>query len=236
MKKIYAVIPAKESSGRLPSKNFIDFYDGRSLLEVKIDQCLASKMFDEIFISSDSDQAKKIAKRAGVEFLHRETKYCIDETPWSDVIRSIVRNIPVSDEDFIQWTHVTNPLFHRFQDVFLHLSAHDESDSVTTVTAYRHFMLNSDYIPINHVWGPWHAASQNIKPVYQMNLACSLATKKTMVDNGYIIGTKPKFYEISLFEGLDIDTLEEFEIAKQLYPTKGSGSMNTLPHKGIYTD
>lgn len=217
MANIYAVLPAKRNSGRLPSKNFLEFDNGRSLLELKIQQCLSAGIYAEIFVSSDSEEAQRIAERNGVQFLNREVKYCIDDTPWHEVIKGVVSSIPVNDDDYVQWTHVTNPLFCRFSDAYNDLISHPYFDSITTVTPFKHFMLNGDYIPINHIWGPWHLASQSIKPVFQMNLACSISRKRTMIENGYIIGSKPKFFEISMFEGIDIDTEEEFNMAKIIY-------------------
>lgn len=41
MKKI-AIIPAKSNSSRIENKNFRPFYNGKSLLEIKVEQCIGS--------------------------------------------------------------------------------------------------------------------------------------------------------------------------------------------------
>jgi CMP-N-acetylneuraminic acid synthetase len=54
-----AVIPVKHESERVKQKNFRPFDGDRSLLDIKIDQLKKAKIFDEIYISSDSPEARK---------------------------------------------------------------------------------------------------------------------------------------------------------------------------------
>ena len=53
-KKIVALVPIREGSERIKSKNFIEFYNGMSLLDIKITQLKKSNKFDKIYLSSDS--------------------------------------------------------------------------------------------------------------------------------------------------------------------------------------
>jgi CMP-N-acetylneuraminic acid synthetase len=225
-KKIYAVIPVKSTSERLNKKNFRDFYNGKSLLEIKIKQCLDAGIFADIFVSSDSNEAEIIAHSLGATFVHRDVSLCNNVTPWSQVIVGILNSLPIMDDEYVLWCHVTSPLFDGQKDLVYNLLAHPENDSVVTVTQYKYFMLDADFVPINYMWGPWHSYSQNLKPVYQMNLAGFLALKGTMVRNQYIIGDRPHFQQISMFDGTDIDTMEEFELASLLYERKFGSFIN----------
>ena len=56
--KIVAVIPVKHTSERVKSKNFRPFYDGKSLLDIKIEQLMNTTNISDIYISSDSPDAK----------------------------------------------------------------------------------------------------------------------------------------------------------------------------------
>ena len=53
----------RKNSVRLKNKNFLPFFRNKSLLEIKIDQLKQVKFIDKIVVSSDSSQAKKIAKK-----------------------------------------------------------------------------------------------------------------------------------------------------------------------------
>jgi N-acylneuraminate cytidylyltransferase len=228
-KKIVALIPVKSNSSRVPNKNFRNFYSYKSLLEIKIEQCLKSGIFDTVFVSSDSEEAEIISNNCGAVFLKREMRLCMDKTPWNEVLEGILTSVPVENKIFIAWCPVTSPLFSRFDEMVEKLYANVENDSIFTITPFKHYFLNADYIPINHQWGPWHAYSQGMRPLYQMNLACLIAKKETMIRNQYQIGNKPIFFETSMIEGLDIDTMEEFELTQILYTHfHGENSSNVI--------
>jgi len=52
----------RKGSQRIKNKNFKNFFDGRCLLELKIDQLKNVKYINEIVVSSNSKEAKKNAK------------------------------------------------------------------------------------------------------------------------------------------------------------------------------
>ena len=57
--KVYAFIPVKNNSKRLPKKNFLKI-NGRRLYEIVVNNCIKSGCFDKIIISTNS---KKIDKK-----------------------------------------------------------------------------------------------------------------------------------------------------------------------------
>lgn len=75
---IVAVVPVRKNSERLKYKNFINFYKGKSLLEIKLQQLKKIKYIDKIVVSSDSEIAAKIVKKNGV-FFHKRTKFLTSE-------------------------------------------------------------------------------------------------------------------------------------------------------------
>lgn len=219
-KNIVAVIPAKSNSTRVPNKNFRDFYKGQSLLEIKIKQCLESGVFDTVYVSSDTEQAKEIAEKFGAEFVLRDRRLCLDETPWSEVLVGVLDSLQEDENTLIAWAPLTSPMFDRFSDAFDKIKASEEFDSVMTITKLQHYFLNSDHIPMNFQYGVWASYSQSLKPVYQMNCALWLAKKGAMIRNRFQLGDRPFYMETSQSEGVDIDTMDEFEIAQLLYARK----------------
>jgi N-acylneuraminate cytidylyltransferase len=218
MKKI-AVIPVKSKSSRVVNKNFKEFFNGKSLLDIKLEQCIQSKVFDCIYISSDDKNCEEIAHKYGVKFLLRDIKYCLDETPWNEVLVSILNQTDnSSDDDLIAWIPVTTPLFSDFSGAFERLETNKHvNDSLMTVTEHKHYMLNSDFIPCNFQFGVWASYSQLIKPYYQMNCALWIAPKDKMIRNRFQTGDSPFFMVTPLLVSIDIDEPEEFELAQLLY-------------------
>ena len=49
---IVALIPVREGSQRVKGKNFIPFYEGESLLEIKINALKKADCFDHIYVSN----------------------------------------------------------------------------------------------------------------------------------------------------------------------------------------
>lgn len=218
-----AVIPAKSRSIRVPNKNFRDFHDGKSLLEIKINQCLASKVFEAVYVSSDCEEAKNVAVKAGAEFVPRDPRLCLDETPWSEVLVGVLHSLPIDGDMYVGWCPSTSPLFSRFSDAASMIEASPEVDSVMTVTRLQHYFLNADHLPLNFQYGVWASYTQKLKPIFQMNCALWLAKKSTMIQNRFQVGDRPAYLETAMVEGMDIDTMEEFEIAAMLYGKRFSG-------------
>lgn len=219
LKRVVAVIPAKGYSSRVPEKNFRPFYQGQSLLEIKIAQCQQSGAFDSIYVSSDDERAAAVAQRLGATFVQRDSKLCQDSTPWYEVLQGVLDSLPENDEVWVAWCPVTSPLFRRYDELMASLqsSLTEGINSIATVTPLKHYYLNDHYIPLNHQWGRWAAYSQKLPYIHQLNMACNLATRSEMKACGFHVGSRPDFFHTEVWEGLDIDTLEEFELAQWYY-------------------
>lgn len=121
------------------------------------------------------------------------------------------------DSTYVAWAPLTSPLFSRYDDAIEMLHADVKFDSVMTVTRLQHYYMNENFLPINYQWGVWAKYSQGLAAIYQMNCALWLATKGSMKRNRYQIGDFPTFMQTDAIEGLDIDTIEEFEMAQFFY-------------------
>jgi len=212
-----AVIPAKARSTRVPNKNFREFHEGKSLLEIKIAQCVESGAFQDVYVSSDTSEARSIAEKYGAIFILRDSRLCLDNTPWDQVLTGVLTEIPELDDTLVAWSPLTSPLFKEYSEALKILFESNEYDSVMTVTKLQHFFLNADCLPVNFQFGVWASYSQKLKPLYQMNCALWVAKKGAMIRNRFQVGDRPFFMETSLAAGTDIDTLEEFEFAQLLY-------------------
>ena len=68
-----AIITARGGSKRIPKKNIKEFC-GRPIIAYSIEAALKSKCFDEVMVSTDSEEIAEIAKKYGakVPFLRSE--------------------------------------------------------------------------------------------------------------------------------------------------------------------
>ena len=137
---IVALIPIREGSERIRNKNFIDFAGGRSLLDIKINHLKQAGCFNRIYISSDSDRTKQIAKENWIDFLERATEMCQSSVIWADVVEHIMNTIP--GNPIVIWALATSPLFNRYTNAVEDFLAHKENDSLLAVLPKKSFLIN----------------------------------------------------------------------------------------------
>jgi len=221
--KIVAVIPVKDKSERVKSKNFTEFVDGLSLFELKLQHLIEANMFDEIYVSTNSQKAKEVSLRyPNIKVIDRDDYYCNNITLWSDVIYEVVSSIPEDDNVSIAWCHTTSPLFKRYQECIVEYkkSIKDGYNGLITVASLNEFIVSQKARPVNYNWGVWHEYSQNLDKLYSITGAFFIAKKSEMLKNRYVISKKPYLFEVSNFEAIDIDTMYDFKIAQLMYKNK----------------
>ena len=212
---IVALIPVREGSQRVKNKNFVEFAGRRSLLDIKINHLKQAGCFDRIYISSDSDRAKKIVKENGIDFLERATEMCQSNVIWADVVEHIMNTIP--GNPIVVWALATSPLFERYADAVEDFLAHKESDSLVAVLPKKSFFINKFGKGINYNPGYWHPYSQELETYYEVTGACYIGRKSDMLKWNYWFGIKPHLFEVSETEAIDVDTLEQFKFAQKLH-------------------
>jgi len=92
MKKVIALIPARGKSKRIPMKNVMDFM-GKPMIYWTILAARESNVFDEILVSTDSEEIAKVARECGatVPFL-RDRSDADDFTPvWIATTNALIR-------------------------------------------------------------------------------------------------------------------------------------------------
>ena len=218
--RIVAIVPVKHVSERVVSKNFRDFYQGKSLLEIKIQQLKECKLFDDIYVSSDSPDAESLALKHQIKFLKRDPSLCNNVTPWSDVIYEVILSLPESEETHVAWCHTTSPLFNDFENCvqrYIELIEEGVKNGLVAVSECKEFILDEAATPVNYSWGPWHKYSQFLKKHFFVSGAIFMASRDEMLRNRYVISTDPYLYQASALESIDIDTEFDYEFAKYYY-------------------
>jgi len=108
-KSIIAIIPARLRSQRLKLKNIMMF-KGKPLFIWALVSALKSKYIDDVFLTTDSEQIIKIAKKFGYStgFL-RNAKLSKSNTKSKDVIIDALKNLK-KKYDFFIYLQPTSPL------------------------------------------------------------------------------------------------------------------------------
>ena len=100
MSKVVAIIPARGGSKRIPRKNVKEFH-GKPLIAYSIEVALASKLFDEVIVSTDDEEIAKIAVQYGasVPFI-RPKELSDDHTGTGSVISHTLNYLKEQGKDF----------------------------------------------------------------------------------------------------------------------------------------
>lgn len=216
-RKVVALIPVREGSTRIKDKNFRDFASEQSLLHLKIKQLKKSGCFDHIYVSSDSERAKKIARETGVTFVPRDPAMCKSTAKLYQYNTHMLDTIP--GDPIVAWTMVTAPLFENYAaavEKFLSLDK-TKYDSLITVLPFHDFLINEKGRPLNCMYGHWHLLTQELDNNYVITGSLYLAGKSEQMEWKYWIGVKPYLYGITKLECVDVDYEEDFKIAEMLY-------------------
>ena len=216
-KKITAVVPIRKGSQRVPDKNFKDFYKGKNLLELKIENLKQTHLIDDIVVNTDSEEAIKIAKNCGVSYYKRDPYYasshCTNTEHWCNLAETTI-------SDYIIHTPCTAPMikvktYYDFINRFILSESHDSANTVGLVKDYLWLdnkPLNYDVTKVQN--------SQDLPDVMKLTFGISIISRKDMLERKSVIGSNPLFYVIDETEEVDVDTPLDFEFAKFLYKNK----------------
>ncbi len=215
-----AIVPVRTGSKRVKNKNFRQFFQNKSLFDIKIDQLKSTKLFKKIYVSSDSMMVKKLCKSKKVIFLKRKKKYCQDHKyPWHEIHNNILNSIP--GNPFIAWCLTTAPLFDRFQDALnIFKKNKNKYDSLVGVFSSKDFILNSKGKPKNFNPGIWHPYSQDLEKNFYITGSVFIAKKNLMLKWNYWFGLNPFLFNLSKIESIDIDTIKDFRFAQKIMEIK----------------
>jgi N-acylneuraminate cytidylyltransferase len=214
------VVPARRGSSRVANKSMLPFGTSRSLIEWKLRQL--SEIIDprRIYLSSEDDEFLAIAASLGVSQHKRDRRLATGHiAPMSDVITGVVADIPYAH---IAWATVVCPLmgpqeylsaFRRYQELVID----GPHDSLLGVNAMQEFFWFKGE-PLNYRADSGHVYSQDLLPVCKVTNSLFMAPRASMLDWRYFFGPAPHLEPLSRLAGVDIDHMEDYQIARALYP------------------
>ncbi len=213
---ITAIIPVRKNSKRLKNKNFLPFFKGKSLLEIKIEQLKKIKFIDKIVVSSDSLKAKKIAIKYKVSFHKRKNYFASSKCSGSDFFKNLAESV---NSDYIVYSPCTSPVIKKktYEKFFKSFLKHkNKYDSFNTVNRLKTFIWKN-VKPLNYKLNNAPNSQDLPNYYYALTFGLNIIRKKNMIMLKNIVGKKPKFINLDKFDSIDINDQVDFEFAKLLY-------------------
>ena len=222
--KIYALIPIKHNSERVPGKNYRDF-NGKPLFYWIINTLLNSTYVDKIIIDTDSPTIKELVPKHFSDTMERIIIYDRPEhlhgghVATNDLFVNVIEDLNL-DADYYFQTHTTNPLLKTSSvnnaiETFLN-KIKDGYETLFSVKTHHTRFYNSKGEDMNH--NRFHLIpTQDLDPIYEENSCMYLFSKNTLMKYKARIGNKAYLYKMNDIESTDIDWPEDFKIAELLH-------------------
>lgn len=214
-KKVVGVIVCRKGSKRITNKTWSEI-NGKSLLEIKINQLKKVKILDKIIVGSNDENVEDFCKSKNIKFIKRDDYYC-DESKCTanEMIKNILSFI---DGDIVLWAHLTNPFIdetHYENALIMYEKNIENFDSVFSVSELKEHFWDTNKEPINHnPWSEKHIVAKNLSPLYKQNGGIFIRSKKDMENDGRFIGNKPNMFVMNEKDGWDLDYSWQLDFAK----------------------
>ena len=92
----------KKTSERLPGKHHSVFDNGKTLVDIKLEQLFAAGA-EHVYCSTDDTE---VSNTETITYVHRDAEYCNNVTRFTYVLEQIYNDVPVDDNQDVVYTFV----------------------------------------------------------------------------------------------------------------------------------
>lgn len=224
MSRSLALITARGGSKRIPKKNIREFC-GKPILCYSIEAALASGAFDEVMVSTDSEEIAEVARKAGAKIpFYRSDDTAGDYATTAQVVEEVLSQYEEqgSNFDYVCVIYPTAPFItaEKLQDAMAKLES-TGADTVSPVVRFsyppqRGFVIEDG---VTHLKWPQYrtARSQDLEPFYHdcgqfYCLRVDSFEKQLQIFMEHMVSIEMPESQVQ-----DIDTLEDWKIAELKY-------------------
>ncbi|MCR5607824.1 MAG: pseudaminic acid cytidylyltransferase [Lachnospiraceae bacterium] len=223
-----AIITARGGSKRIPKKNIKEFC-GKPIIAYSIEAALSSGIFDEVMVSTDSNEIKIIAEQYGasVPFLRSENT-SNDFATTADVIEEVINNYKKLGKsfDFFACIYPTAPFVTGVKLAGATMLL-NEADAVISVVKFsfppqRAFVIKDGNVEFQYSEYK-RTRSQDLEPIYHDCGQFYMCRVEPFLEHHNLILPKTKPYILEDDEVQDIDTMSDWKIAEAKYKVIHNG-------------
>lgn len=226
------IIPFKFDSTRCRYKNIRDFYKGKSLLDITIEN-FKKYGHDIYLICENNDKVSEIRNRYSINHLSLSNI----SNDWNSVMHDLskILNLTFNSNELICLWQTVVPLFFLYNNIqdFIHFAentfynkvTHDEAgqiqstqkdvESVVPAYLFKDYLVDEKMQGVNFGPGTWHIPSQQLPNLYYIT-PMSVTTPAIYAKYNYSYSPKSIIWKAK-GPYIDIDTEEEFQMAQTLW-------------------
>ncbi|MDQ7834266.1 MAG: acylneuraminate cytidylyltransferase family protein [Humidesulfovibrio sp.] len=213
MYKRFACIPARGGSVRVPRKNLLEI-NGKPLLAYAVDSALATGLFDEVFVNSDSDEILQVAERCGAQAYRRPLQLGRGDVFLVHLLHEMIKNMEWGESEMLAVLLPTCPLRrpHHIREAVELFEKHGGSHSVASVCEYEtpihlaqfvdHEGRLSPYFPDDYLRS---TRSTDHPAAFRFNEAVVINSAQGFLGQNTLIGSRPLPYIMDPAHSIAID-------------------------------
>ena len=210
--KIVAVVPMKLNNRRLPQKNTMSFTNGKPLCFYILNTLLNTKDIDDVYVYCSDENIKKYIPK-DVKFLRRSKTLDQDSTKMNEVLSDFANDV---DADIYVMTHTTAP-FISMNSLLKGINSvkSGKYDSSFAAKKLQDFLWK-DGKPFNYQLDNI-PRTQDLEPLFEETSGFYIYKKEVIKKLNRRIGNNPFIVEVNEIESIDIDELQDFQIADAIF-------------------
>lgn len=210
--KFVGYVTVRLNSTRVPGKSVVEV-GGHPLIDRTIHMLNRVPEIDKTILYCSNEKIMDyIDKQRSYEFRKRDIKFDGDKITFNNILDSLI-------DDLGGYTHIvfvccTSP-FLRPETISGMINRIGFYDSAFTVTEHRTFSWFKGK-PLNYKLAKYVPRTQELNPIYLETSSAYIFSIDYYKKTGRRIGTAPYIKVVDVFEGWDIDTQQDMEIAQQI--------------------
>lgn len=219
---VYAIVPIKHVSTRVPGKNY-RLMDDKPLYWYVLSTLTKCKYINKIYVDTNSPIISEGVRKhfPNIIIYDRPESLCGNTVSTNDLLMNIINNLNL-DADYYFQTHVTNPLLKQetIDDAIHFFIQHvDKYDSLFSAKVLKTRLYDKNFNDMNH--NRFNLIpTQDLDPIYDENSCIYIFSKNTLFKNNSRIGPQAAIYVMDSIESTDIDYENDFILAEQLVKLK----------------
>ena len=226
--KILAIIPARGGSKGVPRKNIKDL-NGKPLIAYTIEASINSSFINTTIVSSEDEEILKVSKKFGAEIIKRPLELASDTASTIPVITHAIEELLSKSREFdiVMILQPTSPLRDNLDiDSAIKSFINSDVDALISVVEPDIEVLKSFIVNDNgYLQGAFDdkypfTRRQDLPTAYLANGAIYMIKTKLFLKNQTLIAEKTLPFVMPKSKSVNIDTLEDFNRAKDILNKK----------------
>lgn len=214
MDKIVGVMPIKLNNERLPGKN-TKLLGEKPLIQYVLSTLLESQKLNKIYVFCSNEVIKE-SITDGVEFLKRPAFLDLPTSNFTQIFEEFIKLVKA---DVYVYAHATAPFITTDTlNQCIDAVISGQYDSAFTATKIQDFLWQ-DGKPLNFKKDNL-PRSQDLQPIYRETSGIYVFKKEVFEKTHSRIGERPFIKEVGFREAVDINTIQDFELAELIIQEK----------------